>query len=83
MAILKYPLATEKSVGIVDRNNTVTYVVDSRASKQDIKKEFEKMFNVKVKSINIINMLNNDKKAFIKLAKGYNATDVALKLKLV
>ena len=37
MSILKYPLATENSVGIVDRGNTVTYVDDSRASKKEIK----------------------------------------------
>jgi len=83
MSILKYPLATEKSVGIVDRGNTITYIVDSRASKTEIKKEFEKMFNVRVSRINTINMPRNTKKAFIKLAKGSNATDVALKLKLV
>lgn len=83
MSILKYPLSTEKSVGIVDRGNIITYIVDSRASKTDIKKEFEKSFSVKVKSINTINLPRNTKKAFIKLAKGFNATDVALKLKLV
>ncbi len=83
MSILKYPLATEKSVGIVDRGNTITYIVDSRASKKEIKQEFEKMFGVKVRSINTINLPNNAKKALIKMAKGSNATDVALKLKLV
>lgn len=83
MSILKYPLATEKSVGIVDRNNVITYVVDSRASKTEIKKEFESTFSVKIKSINTINMPKNMKKAFIKLAKGSNAADVAVKLKLV
>lgn len=81
--VLKYPLATEKSVGIVDRNNIITYIVDSRASKTEIKKEFERNFSVKVKNINTINLPNNAKKAFIKLAKGYNAADVAVKLKLV
>ena len=83
MSILKHPLATEKSVGVVDRGNKITYIVDSRASKKEIKDEFERVFNVKVSSINTINMPRNTKKAFIKLAKGYNATDVALKLKLV
>jgi hypothetical protein len=38
MSTLKYPLATEKSVGIVDRgNNIITYIVDARASKKEIK----------------------------------------------
>jgi large subunit ribosomal protein L23 len=83
MSILKYPLATEKSIGIVDKGNKITYIVDFRATKKEIKEEFERSFNVKVMSINTINLPRNNKKALIKLAKGYNATDVALKLKLV
>lgn len=83
MSILKYPLATEKSVGIVDTRNVITYIVDARSSKTEIKEEFERSFNVKVKSINTINLPKNQKKALIKLAKGFNATDVAVKLKLV
>jgi ribosomal protein L23 len=82
-SILKYPLSTEKSVGVVDRGNIITYIVDSRSTKKEIREAFEEAFNVKVKSINTINLPKNTKKAFIKLAKGYNATDVALKLKLV
>lgn len=83
MAILRYPLATEKAVGSVDRSNVITYIVDYRATKKDIATEFEKMFNVKVASVRTINVPANSKKAFIKLAKGYNASDVAVKLKLV
>ncbi len=81
--VLKHPISTEKAVGIVDRNNTITYIVDARAFKKDIKEEFERNFNVKVSSINTVNLPRNQKKAFIRLAKGYNASDVALKLKLV
>jgi large subunit ribosomal protein L23 len=83
MAVLKYPLATEKSVGFIDRSNVITYVVDYRATKTQITDEFEKLFGVKVEKIRTSNMPNNNKKAFIKLAKGYKASDVAIKLKLV
>ena len=83
MAALKYPLATEKSVGFIDRNNVITYVVDYRATKTQITDEFEKLFGVKVDSIRTANLPSNYKKAFIKLAKGYKASDVAMKLKLV
>lgn len=83
MGILKYPLATEKAVGMVDKLNTIIYITDFRATKSSIKKEFEKTFNVKVSSINTINMPQNYKKAFIKLASGYRASDIAVKLKLV
>lgn len=83
MTVLKYPLATEKSVSLVDKNNVITYIVDFRATKPEIKKEFESMFNVKVAAIRSVNMPANMKKAFIKLASGYKASDVAVKLKLV
>ncbi|MDE1810671.1 MAG: 50S ribosomal protein L23 [Candidatus Micrarchaeota archaeon] len=83
MTVLQYPLATEKSVGSVDRSNVITYVVDFRATKTQIAKEFETRFNVKVANVRTANSPNNRKKAFIKLAKGFNASDIAVKLKLV
>lgn len=83
MTVLRYPLATEKSVGFIDRNNVITYVVDYRATKPQITEEFEKLFNVKVEKIRTENMPPNYKKAFIKLTKAYKASDVAIKLKLV
>ena len=83
MAILKYPLSTEKTISQIGRNNTISYIVDYRATKAQIKKEFEGVFNVKVSSVRSINAPTNIKKAFIKLAKGYRAEDVAKKLKLV
>ena len=43
MTVLRYPLATEKSVGFIDRDNVITYVVDYRASKTQIAKEFEEL----------------------------------------
>ncbi|HVC57947.1 MAG TPA: 50S ribosomal protein L23 [Candidatus Acidoferrales bacterium] len=83
MTVLMHPLSTEKSVGFVDKHNVITYMVDYRATKTEISKEFSSRFNVKVERIRTINMPNNKKKAFIKLAKGFAASDVAVKLKLV
>ncbi len=83
MSILKHPLSTEKAVGLVEKRNIITYIVDFRASKKDIANEFERMFDVKVAHVSTINLPTNNKKAFIKLAKEYKASDVAEKLKLV
>lgn len=83
MSVLKFPIATEKSVSLITKSNTITYIVDYKADKTSIKKEFERMFEVKVSSINIINVPRNEKKAFIKLTKEYDASNVAMKLKLV
>ena len=83
MTVLKYPLATEKAISQIDKNNLIVYIADFRATKTEIKKEFETMFQVKVDSIRTVNMPANVKKAYIRVAKGFKATDVAAKLKLV
>ena len=46
MNALLYPIATEKVLGSVDRDNTIVYVVDMRSNKKQIKEEFEKTFGV-------------------------------------
>ncbi|MGC8568167.1 MAG: 50S ribosomal protein L23 [Candidatus Micrarchaeia archaeon] len=83
MSILKHPVSTEKAIGMIDKDNVITYIVDFRASKNEIRKEFERLFGVKVSTINAANTQKNTKKVFIKLAPGYKASDVAIKLKLV
>jgi large subunit ribosomal protein L23 len=83
MAMLEYPLATEKAIGLIEKNNQITYIVRHDATKSELKKEFERMFNVKVASVNISNTMENRKKASIKLKKEFKASDVAIKLKLV
>lgn len=80
---LNYPLSTEKSIGVIEKGNTITYIVDFRATKAEIKEEFEKRFDVKVAAVRIATTPRNEKKAFIKLAKGSNASEIAMKLKLV
>jgi ribosomal protein uL23 len=80
---LKYPYLTEKSMGLVDRANTVVFVVDLRADKDDIKKEFEKIFEVKVATVNTSITPDGKKKAFIKLRPEFKAADVAIKLGVV
>lgn len=83
MSVLLYPLATEKAIGKVDKDNVITYVVALNATKQQVKKEFEEMFGVKVEKVNMFIDPKNNKKAYIKLSKEFKASDIALKLKLV
>lgn len=83
MGVLIHPISTEKAVGMIDRNNIITYMVDFRASKKEIREEFEKMFGVKVERVRSLNTFGRSKKVFIKIVEGQRATDVAQKLKLV
>ena len=83
MATLMYPIATEKALGMVDRDNIIMYVVDMRSNKKEIKQEFEKALGVKVVRVNTSATIKNYKKAYIKISKESKASDIARKLKLV
>jgi large subunit ribosomal protein L23 len=81
--ILKYPYITEKSVGMIDKENKIVFVVDRKANKKQIKEAFEKLFEVKVEKVNTEITLKGEKKAYIKLKPEFKARDVATKLGLV
>jgi large subunit ribosomal protein L23 len=78
--IIEYPHLSEKSISQIDRNNTLVFIVDKRATKDMVKKEVEKTFNVKVEKINVLIDRKGRKKAFVKLNKEYNAMDIATRL---
>ncbi|MCX6777418.1 MAG: 50S ribosomal protein L23 [Candidatus Micrarchaeota archaeon] len=80
--VLKYPVTTEKAVGMIERQNTIVFVVDPRATKTEIKTEFERVFSVKVKAVNTLITMKGVKKAFIKLAEGFSADEIAARLKI-
>ncbi len=83
MKFLLYPVATEKAINMVERDNVITFIIDMRSSKKDVKEEFQKTFNVKVAKVTTEQAPRNVKKAFIRLDKTFKASDIALKLKLV
>ena len=82
-SILKYPYMTEKSISLVERENKIVFIVSRKSKKGDIKKAFEKLFEVKVQSINTMITKKGEKKAFIKIQPPSKAIDVATKLGMV
>ena len=80
--IIKAPIITEKSSNLAT-NNVITFSVDVRANKTQIKQAIEKIFNVKVENVNTVNVkpkkkrvgryvgkTNKVKKAIVKLKEG-------------
>jgi large subunit ribosomal protein L23 len=81
--IIKAPIITEKTSDLAQNKNTITFSVDVKANKTEIKQAVEKIFNVKVESVNTINvkprkkrvgkytgMTSRVKKAIVKLKDG-------------
>jgi len=73
------PLVTEKAVMLIERDNVLTFELDKRKTKDEIKKQVEEVFNVKVDKVRTL-IRNNKKYAYIKLNKKYLAIDLATKL---
>lgn len=81
--IIKYPLATEKSIRLMEAENKLVFIVDNKATKTEIKTFVEKMFKVKVDSVNTLRTVRGIKKAYVKLTDVNPAIDVATQLGLM
>jgi large subunit ribosomal protein L23 len=81
--VIKGPIITEKSHLLKAESNKVTFQVDVKANKIEIRKAVEELFKVKVLAVNTINMRGkkkqlgskegtraNWKKAIVTLAPG-------------
>lgn len=83
MNIIKYPLSTEKAIREMEQRNILVFIVDEKASKSDIQKEIESLFNVKIVNINTTKDMKGRKKAFVKFSPATPAVDIAIKLGLM
>jgi len=80
--MIKYPLATEKSIRLMEAENKLIFIVDSRATKKDIKTQIEAMFKAKVESVNTT-INGNQKRAYVKFRQDTPAIDIATKMGLM
>ena len=81
-SVIKYPLSTEKSIRLMESNNTLIFVVSLDATKEEIKKDIEKLYNVKVKSVNTA-IYKGEKRAYVKFSDETPAIDLATQLGLM
>lgn len=81
--VIKNPVSTEKAVRLLESENKLLFIVDKKAKKADIKDAVQKLFNVKVISVNTLNDMNGNKKAYVKLSPETPAIDVATELGLM
>lgn len=78
--IILAPYVTEKTISMIEKFNTLTFLVDPRATKTDIKLAVEHLFSVKVEKVRTINTMDNKKKAYVKLKSEFKAQEIATKL---
>lgn len=81
--IIKHPLATEKAIRLMESENKLVFVVDKSATKKDVKKAIEDLFKAKVVSVNTLQCVTGEKRAYVKFAKENPAIDIATGLGLM
>ena len=69
--IIRHPVMTEKSTMILEKSNAYVFVVDKTATKIEIKRAIERIFDVKVIGVNTI--LNKGKNKVFKGKPGRRA----------
>ena len=79
MKIQLKPVVTEKAVMMIESQNILTFQTGKEISKEEIKKEIEELFNVKIEKIRTL-IRGNKKYAYIKLNPKFVALDIATKL---
>ncbi|MCE4619191.1 MAG: 50S ribosomal protein L23 [Desulfurococcales archaeon] len=74
---------SEKASRLLEEENTLTLIVRKEASKPDVKRAVEALYDVKVDKVRILVTPKGEKKAYVKLKKEYSASELASKLGLV
>ena len=67
----------------MEKENTIIFYVNQKANKQQIKDAFNQQFGVKPDRVNTMNTVLGRKKAFIRLPKGTEASEIANKIGLL
>jgi len=78
--VIKYPLATEKSIRLMEAENKLIFVVEYKATKKEIKKVIEETFKAKVDSVNTLVGPDGIKRAYVKFSREKPAIDIATDL---
>lgn len=78
--VVYYPLMTESASLMVERDNKLIFIVNPKAGKSDIRNAVEELYEVEVAKVTVQMTPNGEKKAFVKLAPEFKASDVAIKL---
>jgi len=78
--VIKRIVITQDAVSLIEKENKLTFIVDLRATKADVKRAVEELYGVKVEKVNTMITPRGEKKAYVKLKPEYKAADLAVEL---
>ncbi|CAD6230992.1 GSCOCG00006914001-RA-CDS [Cotesia congregata] len=81
--VIKFPLTTEAAMKKIEDNNTLVFIVHTKANKHHIKASVKKLYDIDVAKVNTLIRPDGIKKAYVRLARDYDALDVANKIGII
>ncbi|KAI8379288.1 ribosomal protein L23/L15e core domain-containing protein [Radiomyces spectabilis] len=78
--IIRQPLNTETAMKKIEEQNTLTFVVDVKANKSQIKDAVKRLYDVEAAKVNTLIRPDGYKKAYVRLTADVDALDVANKI---
>ena len=79
-SVIRHPLITEQTVALMDRDNTLVFIVDRKANKTEIREAIEELYEIELLSVKTMILPDGRKKAYVKLREEYLADEVATKI---
>ncbi|VVC87394.1 60S ribosomal protein L23a [Leptidea sinapis] len=81
--IIKFPLTSEAAMKKIEDNNTLVFIVHTSSNKHHIKAAVKKLYDINVAKVNTLIRPDGKKKAYVRLARDYDALDVANKIGII
>lgn len=78
--VIHYPLISEDSVTLIERENKITFIVNLKADKSDVERAVRELYEAEVESVNTLITPDGRKKAYVKFKPEFKAADLAVKL---
>jgi large subunit ribosomal protein L23 len=78
--VIIYPMMSEDTVRLIEAENKITFIVNNKASKYDIRRAVEEMYDVKVDRVATLTTPEGRKKAYVTLSPESRASELAVKL---
>ncbi|HIH69359.1 50S ribosomal protein L23 [Methermicoccus shengliensis] len=78
--VIGYPFVSEKATILLEEQGKLQMIVDVRATKQDIKRAIESMYEFKVKAVNTMVTPDGKKKAIITFEQSDAAHEIASRI---
>jgi large subunit ribosomal protein L23 len=83
LKVIVAPVSTEKASNLIENENTITLIVAKDATRNEVRHAVEKLYQVKVAKVRILITAKGEKKAYVKLAPEFDASELASRLGIV